>query len=314
MGYHPRIESKEHSNFLTSRTRHSQLWFVGNQVLEDAILGYLAKATDSRNVDLYAFALTGNHIHATALFTHHNRSDFMRDFKANVARAVDRHCPSFPGGILWGGRYSNEFLPAPDDVEEWFFYTVLQPVQDGLVEKLSEFPGYNCFHDAIWGVERKVYVVNWTAYNEARRWRKYVPIKDYREEYLLSYKRLPGYEDLSQRAYAKIMLEKLEARRLQIVAARREAGKGFAGRAALQRIKPGARPRKTKTSTRYSFRPRILCVCPTRRKETLEWYFTLQTDYRNASDSYRAGNYAAHFPHGTYKPVCTTWITAEHPT
>ena len=47
------------------------------------------------------------------------------------------------------------------DIEEQFFYTVLQPVQDGLVPNINEYPGYNCFEDAIQGKERVFKVINW---------------------------------------------------------------------------------------------------------------------------------------------------------
>ena len=71
---------------------------------------------------------------------------------------------------FWERRYSAEFLPGAADIEEYFFYTVLQPVQDGLVEHLHEYPGYNCFRDAIWGIERTMTVVNWAGYNSAKRY------------------------------------------------------------------------------------------------------------------------------------------------
>ena len=151
MGNHPRIETDEYSNFLTSRTINSQLWFVNNEPLENAILGYLAKYSEWRNVSLYAFAIEGNHTHTVADFPDNNRADFMRDLNAQIAKAVPRFVASHPGGPLWARRYSNEFLPSDEDLENWFFYTVLQPVQDGLVERISDYPGYNCFHDAVWG-------------------------------------------------------------------------------------------------------------------------------------------------------------------
>lgn len=302
MGYHPRIETPQYADFLTTRTRNSELWFVNNPELEKATLGYAAKYTTRYQVSLYALAIEGNHLQSPAQFLLQNRGDFMRDFKAALARAVTRYCPSYPGGNLWGRRYSNEFLPAPEDVENWFFYTVLQPVQDGLVEKISDFPGYNCFHDAVWGIKRKFKVMNWSAYYEAKRWNPRVQKISFLEEYTLEYKRLPGYEHLSQKEYAHLMMQKLEARRLEIVAKRYAEGKGFLGREALLKIKPGALPRQTKVSTRTSHRPRVLCVCAKRRSETLDWYFEVHFRYKEASAAYRKGDYQALFPPGTYRP------------
>jgi hypothetical protein len=304
MSYHPRIETDEFSNFLTSRTRNSELWFINNQPLEEAILGYLAKYALRYTVTLYAFAIEGSHLHHTLHFPKPNRAKFMQDFKSNVARAVPRYCPWYPGGSLFGRRFSYEILPAADDVEAWFFYTVLQPVNDGLVSKISEYPGYNCFDDAVSGRKRVCKVMNWTAYYEARRYNKRAQAKDFIEEYELEYQRLPGYEHLSQPEYKKLMLEKLEVKRQEILEKRRVKGKtGFLGRERLLKIRQGARPKNPKTSTRTSHRPRVLCVCPNRRAETLDWYFGIYFAYKEASFAYRGGNYDVQFPPGTYKPA-----------
>jgi hypothetical protein len=302
MGYHPRIETSDYANLITSRTRNSELWFVNNQPLEQAILGYTAKYAERYNITLYGLAIEGNHFHAVAQINNPNRGNFMRDLKSSIARAIPRYVSSYPGGSAWGRRYSNEFLPAPDDIENWFFYTVLQPVQDGLVEKISQYPGYNCFHDAIWGIARTVKVVNWKAYNEALRWDPTAKRTDYIETYTLRYARLPGYEHLSRKEYAHLMIRRLEERRREIVANRRAQGKGFAGRDTIRKTRPGSRPHSTKVSSRDSRRPRILSICPTRRAKSIAWYFTVYFDYKAASYAYRCGDRDARFPSGTYKP------------
>jgi hypothetical protein len=68
MSYHPRIESKDHTSFTTSRCRNSELWFVNNKQLEARILAYLAKYTTMYEVILYGFAIEGNHIQGELKF------------------------------------------------------------------------------------------------------------------------------------------------------------------------------------------------------------------------------------------------------
>jgi len=301
MGYHPRFECRTRASFLTTRSRNSELWFVNNKKLELTLLGYAARYTERRKVKLYALAIEGNHIQAPAHFPEANRADFMRDFNSSTARAVARHTPEYPGGRFWGRRYSAEIVP-DEDLEKQFFYTVLQPVQDGLVERISQYPGYNCFNDAVKGRKRKFKVVNWAKYNAAKRHNSRIRIKDYIDTYELQYTRLPGYEHLSQKEYELLMREKLEERRLEIVRNRREEGKGFAGREALLKTVPGSTPYYTKTSTIHSHRPRALSACPERRKEALAWYFDRYYAYKEASSRYRAGELNVEFPDGTYKP------------
>jgi hypothetical protein len=86
MPYHPRIECEDVSSFQTTRTRNSELWFVNNPGLEEAILGYAARYASRYEAKIYALAIEGNHIQKVALFPKANRADFMRDFKCSVRR------------------------------------------------------------------------------------------------------------------------------------------------------------------------------------------------------------------------------------
>jgi hypothetical protein len=242
MGYHQRIECKDIPSFQTTRTRNSELWFVNNPELEEAILGYAARYTTRYEVKLYALALEGNHSQKAATFPKANRAHFMRDFNSAIARAVPRYQQNYPGGTLWARRYSTEYLVGPQDLEDYFFYIVLQPVNDGLVNNIKDYPGYNCFEDAINGTARQYKVINWKQYNDARRWDKSVSIDDFTEICTLKYERLPGYEELSQNEYAALMRRKLTERTQKVLQAR--AGKPCAGAAKLKMVTPGSRPKK----------------------------------------------------------------------
>jgi hypothetical protein len=304
MPYHPRIECKEIPSFQTSRARNSELWFVNNPELESAILGYAARYSTRYEVKLYALAVEGNHIQKVAGFPKANRAYFMRDFNSAVARAVPRYQSDYSGGRFWARRYSSEYLVGPDDVEERFFYTVLQPVNDGLVDDIKDYPGYNCFEDAVTGTVREYKVVKWKEFNDARRWDPSVSIDDFTELCTLTYERLPGYEDVSQEEYAQLMRKKLAERMKEVLRARN--GKPCLGAGRLNEVQPGARPKKTKTSGPRDHRPRVLSKDPERRSAGLSWYFSIYFDYQVASKRYRAGEPWVKFPEGTYKPPLFT--------
>jgi REP element-mobilizing transposase RayT len=304
MGYHPRIECKKIASFQTTRARRSELWFVNNKALEADILSYAAKYSTRYKVKLYAFAIEGNHIQFPALFPKANRADFMRDLNSMVAKAVAKRQVNFSGGKLWARRYSCEYMPCDSDIEDQFFYTVLQPVQDGLVDRISDYPGYNCFEDAISGRSRRFKMVKWKEYHDAKRWNKKVSIEKFTEIFELSFARLPSYKHLSKAAYMKYMREELAKRTKQIIDARK--GKPSVGPAALRRVKPGAIPHHTKTSTITDHRPRIMCKDKVNCKKGYDWYFTRYFKYREASKEYRSGNLDVVFPEGTYKPPLFT--------
>ena len=302
MGYHLRIESDVLSSFITTRTCGSRLWFINNKRLEDSILGYTAKYANRYNVTLYAFAIVGNHTHGLAEFPEMNRASYMRDLNSSIARVVERYVKNYPGGRLWARRYSQEFPPEPADIEDYFFYTVLQPVQDGQAERISDYDGYNCFHDAVYGIKRTFKVVRWKEYHDAKRHNPHVTVSDYTETVTLQYERLPGYEELSQAEYAKVMHQKLEERRVRIVRERRARGQGFVSAEVRAKQKPGATPRSTKTSDRNTHRPRILSRNDETRAYFKDWYFAIQFAYQEASERYRKGDSSVQFPAGTYPP------------
>lgn len=304
VSYHPRIETSHVATFQTTRTLHSRLWFVNNPDLEEAILGYAAKYAARYAVKLYAMAIEGNHIQFPALFPKANRAQFMRDFNSSVARIVPRYQRNHPGARFWARRYSAEYLPGPDDIEEQFFYTVLQPVQDGLVDSIHEYPGYNCFDDAIHSRPRRFKVVRWKEYHDALRWDAKISVSDFTEYVELKYERLPGYENFSTAEYVRCMRRKLKERTEEILAKRQ--GATSAGAKRLEQVAAGSLPNKTKTSTIKSHRPRILSKDDRRRAEGKAWYFSIYYDYRDKSEQYRNGFLEVCFPPGTYKPPIFT--------
>ena len=304
MSYHPRIECQDVASFQTTRARNSELWFVNNPELEGAILGYAARYATRYEIKMYALAIEGNHIQKVAHFPKANRAHFMRDFNSAVARSVARFQPSYPGGRFWARRYSAEYLPGDADIEDRFFYTVLQPVQDGLVDDIADYPGYNCFEDAVRGTVRECKVIKRKEFNDARRWDCSVSIEDYTEICTLTYERLPGYEQVSQTEYEATMRRKLKERTAEALT--RRGGKASLGAQRLGTIEPGSRPKRTKTSGPRDYRPRVLSRNPERRSSAQAWYFDIYFDYQRCSKRYREGDLAVQFPQGTYKPPLFT--------
>ena len=145
-------------------------------------------------------------------------------------------------------------------------------------------------------------MVNWRAYNAARRSDPNVAVKLFTEIIPFKFMQLPGYEALSQPEYANLMNARLEPRRVELVEKRYREGKDFMGRARLLLVVRGSRPIKTKTATLKSHRPRILSVCNKRRAAGRAWYFGTYRWYKEASKEYRAGKFDVVFPEGTYRP------------
>lgn len=297
-----RIECADYWSLVTSRTINSRLWFANNSQLENCILGHLARYREKYGVDLHSFAIMGNHVHTVARFPNENRSQFFRDFNARIAEGVRNFVEDFEGGPLFERRFSEQAIPRPEDLEEYFFYSALQATESGLAEHPDDYPGYNSFHDAINGTKRLFRHVNWAAYNAHKRFNKNIKVSDFTTEHVLEFKRLPGYEHLSQREYKKLMLKKREERRVRLVEKRKAEGLGFLTREQLLAVVPGSLPNSTKKSERNSKRPLVLTKCLETKQRFLEWYFSIFQAYKAAVKLYRLGQLDVKFPKGTYRP------------
>lgn len=298
------IEDKDSFFLITKRTKGSVLWFINNPVLEDRILAYLAKYSTTYGVVVGAFALMGNHYHLAARFPRENRADFLRDFDAIIVKLVQRYVPEFQDyHTLWDGPPRWQVLPNREDVEHWGLYTMLNPVSSGIAKTVSEFDSYTSLHDSISSHVRTFQVLDRHEYNRRRRYNRNLKKEDFVRTYQLSYARLPGYEELSQKEYFEVMCQKVERRRQEMIADRLAAGKGYADRTALRALKPGATPRSTKKRSRYHIRPLVLTLCAETRRHRLSLYFSIVEAYRKASALFRAGQRLAEFPRGTHLPV-----------
>ena len=302
MGRDLSIENPEVCFFGTTRTAGSRLWFINNPVLQKHILAYLALYQERYEVIIYAFIIMGNHYHLLARFPNANKAAFYRDFNGIVSKLTNRHIEHYDSAKLWARRVRSQVVPRAIDVEDRFFYASLNPVGAGLVQKVSEYTGYNSFSDAIYDRRKKYQIVRRQDFEARRKCDPTVSIADFTSEHILTFSRLPGHEALSQKAYAKWMLSELETRRQEVIRDRLKEGKGFATREALLNQKVGARPRTTKTSTRTSFRPLVLTRCLETKQVCLDWYFSILSAFKSASLKFRNGAFQTDFPPGTYRP------------
>ena len=296
------FEDPELTFFITTRTIASRLWFVNNRKLHRKVAAFLAKYQRKFGVILHAFIIMGNHYHLVARFPRGNKAKFLKAFNSIFARLVEKMVPEFHGGKVWARPARCQVLPEPQDIEHWTLYCALNPVESGLTQKYTEYDTFNSFSPAIAGKTLQYELVNWSAYNNAKRVSQDVHPKQYTEEFTLTFSRIPGYESLSQREYMLMMEAKAEKRRNELIKKRFAEGKGFAGVEALRATVPGAFPKHTKKADRYTKRPLVLSLNPEARKIFIDRYFRLLEAYRIASKRFRDGDLNAEFPPGTYRP------------
>jgi len=309
--HHPRIETKNIASFITSKTVNDKLWFANCSPLEQAILGHVAKWREKNEVKLYAIAIQGNHIHMVALFPKGNRAAFMRNVNSSIHREVTRYQEDFEGGPLFKEPYSCEIVPREADVDVQYFYTVLQPVNDALVDDIKDYPFYNCFEDSVMGREVEYEVRRWSDFHDAKRWKKNegLTIKDFTDIYKLKFERLPGMEEMSQQDYETKMRATLAERTKLSIETRRV--KTCLGAKRLKKIVPGSAPKNPKVRELFGERPRVLSKDPEVIRAVMEWYNAIVRAHKDASERYLDGELDVEFPEGTYKPPIFTKAIEE---
>ena len=305
----PSFEYPKKVCLVTARTIASRLWFVNTPDLQEKILAHLAKYQEMYGVKIFAFILMGNHYHLLAQFPKGNRYKFIGAFNSIVAKLTAKYQKDFIDGKLWGRRARIQVVPNPKDVEDRFLYVTCNPISSGLVSNLGDFDGYRCMDDSVNGQSKVFKLVNWKDYNNRKRRNKSLKPKDCLEEFRIIYSRLPGCEGLSREQYKALLLEKMAERREKIIKERKADNLGFAGKEILRKIKPGAVPRFTKTSDRFSKRPLVLTLCAQTRAAFLQAYFSLLAAYREASHRFRNGDLTVEFPPGSHRPRAFVPIT-----
>lgn len=291
------------ASFLTRRARDSQLIFANNKPLEDRVLGALGKYLKKYDAIIYSLCFFGSHDHNLILFKPSTKSKFFRDFGARTAEAVKKYVPTFGGGSVFERRTSEQAVPQEaNGYLEAIMYTCLQPIAAGLCKNLSEYPGYNCFNNLVTGKPLKVVFFNGSKYKAARRKNRNVNREKFTEHYTINFARIPGYEVMSQEEYSAFIHKEFNIRRDAIIEEFAKQGYKWPPPESLRRVKPTEKAKNPKKSKRDSFRPLVICKCPVRRQQFLEWYFDNAIKYRQASKEYLAGSSSAKFPPGTNKP------------
>lgn len=291
------------TSFITRRIRNSQLVYVNNQPLESRVLGSLGKYLDKYEATIYAFTIFGSHDHPMMSFKPGTKSKFYRDFGARTAEAIKKYVPNFGTGAAFERRPSEQAITADKESQlDRLMYTVLQPIKAGRCKNLSDYSGFNSFKYILSGKPLITKFFNGAEYAKAKRRDKKVDPSKFIELYPIVFKRLPGYEHLSQKEYRKLLLKEYEKRRLAIIKEFDEKGYKWPSVESLKRTKSSDKAKNPKRSDRHSKRPLVLSLCMEAKEAFLDWYFDQVAKYKKASSAYLGGDSSVVFPVGTCKP------------
>lgn len=271
---------------LTRRTEERRYFLRPCKHVTSVVMYELAKAAVSAGLSVHGLMTMPNHPHIVATDHVGERSDFMRDFAAGVARARNRYLDRY--GHFWDTQqFGDTVLLDRQAIEEKLLYTWLNPVAANLVERAEDWPGPKIL-PRDWGERRVISAPQDGFYNPKKA-----------KMIVFTPQPPPGYEHMSLaevRAHFETLLRQAEDR---LIARRRRRGKGVWG---VRRVlaqsafdAPATRGRHGTLNPRFASRNAALM------EQALEERQQFHVAYRRANDRWCQGGRDVSFPAGTIR-------------
>ena len=283
---------------VTCRTLHSRFLLRPSPALNDIVVGVLARAQRKYPIRICAFFFVSNHFHLTLDVDNARQlSSFMRYLNSNLARELGRLVDW--RDKVWARRYQAIVISNEEEAQiARLRYVLAHGVKEGLVEKVSVWPGVHCARALFEGAPVEGYWFDRSQEYAARRRREDFGRLRYATAETLTLSPLPCWKDLpveTQRRLAANLVAEIES---EAAAQRERSGSQVLGVAAIRRQQPHSRPKRSKKSPAPLFHAMSKAV----RREFYEGYAWFVAAYREAAEKLRAGNRAVSFPTGSFPP------------
>jgi len=266
---------------ITIRTVESRLWIPANSKTKRLIGGILGRYQEIFDIEIFAYAVLGNHYHLLIRAPKQNTDEFCENVNREMARRLNwQHKRQGP---LWSRRYTDQAVASNEDVMEAFLYVVSNPMHHGLVDDPKKWPGLSCYNHVIDEKDREFHFTH------------YSKKTNYKTKHYLKITPLPDLKSLTRRQRAKKLFKALREMRNRI---------GLQHAGLFLRFKDlieqpiGALPKNTKVSKKTPFYTRRLGML----RELRNKIRSRQLAYAHASYRYRMGDLNAVFPDFSYRP------------
>src|SRR3954454_22711008 len=186
---------------ITCRTVQGRFLFKPGPDFNDRFLGILGRAQRRHNLILNAVSVLSNHLHILAVpESARQLAAFMRDFKSKLAREVNRLTGW--SGSVFERRYEMTVVTNEDRAQiERLSYVLAQSVKDGLVERVSQWPGVHSAGALIDGTPLKGHWLDRTQEFAARNRREDTTPLQFATEELVVLSPIPCWVHLEPEVY-----------------------------------------------------------------------------------------------------------------
>ncbi len=284
---------------VTCRTIHSRFLLRPDPVVNDIVVGVLGRAQRKYPIRVCSYAFASNHFHLIldvddAL----QLARFMRYVNSNLARKIGRRVDW--RDKFWARRYQAIVISAEEGAQvERLKYVLAHGVKEGLVEKVTHWPGVHCAQALMAGETVQGYWYDETqAYAARRRGEDFDPMRFATLE-TLTLSPLPCWKHFSEEKRRKLAADLIAEIEAEAAVHRQGTGSQALGASAVRGQHPFDRPKKSKKSPAPWFHAASKAV----RQELYEAYGWFVAAFREAAEKLRAGNRMVSFPTGSFPPA-----------
>jgi len=283
---------------VTCRTVHSRFLLRPCPLLNEIILGALARAKHRYGVELSAFIFLSNHLHILAWATDSEQlARFMAYFLSKLAREVGR---------MTGWRdkvFARRYQAIPISEEEAaqverLVYILSNGCKEDLVAKPQDWPGVHCIDALLTGEHLAGTWFDRTQEFAARNRGESFGPRKYALPEVLELDPLPCWRHLSKEQYRSRMAGLVERITLETAARHKATGSQPLGPDKILAQHPFGQPVKTKRS----FAPRVHAFSREIRRAMVGAYAWFVAAFREAAEKWRKGDRMAKFPEGSFPP------------
>ncbi len=284
---------------VTSRTVHGRFLLKPDPLLNEIVIGALARALQRHEVQCCFFVVASNHFHGLLIPKDARElARFMCYLTSKIAREAGR---------LYGWRekifptrYRAIVVTAEPAAQiARLKYSLSHGVKENLVERVEEWPGVHGVHSLLTGEPMTGIWHDRTAEYFARRRGKIVEPFQFVTTETLTLAPLPCWKHLppeKRRELAARLVREIDE---EAAAERTRMGKSPLGRAGVLAQNPHDHPERPKKSPA----PLVHAASKAFRLEFRQLYAAFVAAFREAAEKLERGDRAAPFPRGSFPPA-----------
>jgi REP element-mobilizing transposase RayT len=291
---------------VTCRTLQGSLFLRPSELVNELVLGVLARAVRLYPVELHGFAFLSNHFHLLVTVASAQRlAAFMQYLNSNLAREIGRV-------VGWRerffGRRYQAVLVDPDErcQIERLLYLLSQGTKENLVASPREWPGASSTESLLDGKPIRGRWVDRTLEYRSRRAGRPLSLAEVSSVETLELAPLPCWRNQTPEKRRALVAELVEEIEQAARARRRATGIAPLGRARIARQLPQQRAQRLQRRPA----PLVHAVTSEARRRWRDAYRSFYDAYRCASDAWRRGARDLLFPEGAFWPPAGVVKTA----